>query len=44
MVLDFFESKAKILEALFTKNTQTINYNTSAMTSTPMGYYSMHGM
>jgi len=44
MVLDFFESKPKILEALFTKNAQTTNYNNSSLISNPMGYYSMHGM
>lgn len=42
MVLDFFESKPKILEALINKNSQPQTYN-NPTTINPTGYYSMTG-
>ncbi len=44
MVLDFFESKPKVLEALLNKNIQTQSYNSSNIPLNPMGYYSMGGL
>lgn len=42
MLLDFFESKPKILEALLNKNTQPQTYNNPTAIN-PTGYYSMSG-
>ena len=43
MVLDFFQTKPKILEALLSSNTAGVNYNSQSSSQNMMQYYQPMG-